>query len=1192
MGNGSRLASNPIIITGAEPPYSTSSVAISSPTMEGCEIETVSVETYILDGTTGATDFTRIALPAGLVYVPGSFTSTGTATATYVTTNTVGDHEEIEISLPAGATTADVIAYSFGVESTATICSGNYSIDLSTYVTTSRLFCGGVSCGTTQIVTGQASTQISISKAVLDQSAFSATAVYVQGGSDTDYVVAVGVENTGAVDLAPGITYEVFCADGSGARVGAPIYTGAIGQAIPIGATIDETFSFTSGTFCGPNSNIVVEFAPGPSNCFCDPLSVVIASQPSPVSGNITFVNDNITVNEAVGTATLEVIFNGTAPGVFTVDFTTLNNTAVALQDYMATLGSLTFAGTDGEIQTITIPILDDTLAEPTENFWVELSNISIPVISILDNQAVVNIIDNDTEICGDGIDNDGDGLIDCDDPDCYLAANSGDTDTDGDGIGDSCDLDDDNDGVLDSDECADEATLVFAGNPTTINGTSIAGTTSLNNGDIILVENAGTFLNGDIANARITIVNIGSGAEYDPNAGMLSSVGHNPSIGDYLSFILEAIDDATGQVLILDGDADLLDIDSQNGDDFTEVIGIPTSFTSTLGSSLIPLNYLSGGPGAGQNYFGLNPAIAGVSTDWADEINTSNDPNSVMTIAYENVNQIALTFGVTGSANYSAGTRDLRLSNFRIIRYCDTDADGIPDYHDLDSDNDGCFDTVEAGHTDGDNDGILGNSPVTVDNAGQVTGQGGYTGVTGNEVVATQVGIGTDPANLSVVDGGSASFTINATATNTISFLAGSPDYSGAGSTDSSANIRYQWQENGTNLANGGVYGGVTTSTLTISDVTGLNGNTYTVVVTHSDNNCYTESRSATLTTLSACDAISSGNPDTDGDGVADLCDLDNDNDGILDSIEDLNLDGDNDPSTNPSDSDGDGIPDYLDIDSDDDGIPDNVEAQSTQGYIAPSLVDANNNGLDDAYEGNGNLGIFPVDTDGDLVPDYLDEDSDNDNVPDNIEGHDHDHDGLPDVVLVGSDSDNDGLDDGYEGAVLIDVDVNDEINDPFNDLPNTDGDAESDYRDTDDDNDGIPTMDEDANNDGDYSNDDFDNDGIPDYLDPDQPMEIDDVEVFNIVTPNNDGVHDYLVITGLDTRTNNTLQIYNRWGILIYETRSYNTEGNVFDGTSQGRATIRKGDRLPVGTYFYILDYEDLDATWKNLSGYLYLN
>ena len=43
--------------------------------------------------------------------------------------------------------------------------------------------------------------------------------------------------------------------------------------------------------------------------------------------------------------------------------------------------------------------------------------------------------------------------MIDCEDPDCYLAVNSGDTDTDGDGIGNSCDIDDDNDGILDINE-------------------------------------------------------------------------------------------------------------------------------------------------------------------------------------------------------------------------------------------------------------------------------------------------------------------------------------------------------------------------------------------------------------------------------------------------------------------------------------------------------------------------------------------------------------------------------------------------------------------------------------------------------------------------------------------------------------------------------------------------------------------
>ena len=58
---------------------------------------------------------------------------------------------------------------------------------------------------------------------------------------------------------------------------------------------------------------------------------------------------------------------------------------------------------------------------------------------------------------------------------------------------------------------------------------------------------------------------------------------------------------------------------------------------------------------------------------------------------------------------------------------------------------------------------------------------------------------------------------------------------------------------------------------------------------------------------------------------------DIDCDNDGILDSFEDLNTDGDSDPTTNPTNSDGDLYPDYLDIDSDNDGITDNVEAQTT---------------------------------------------------------------------------------------------------------------------------------------------------------------------------------------------------------------------------------------------------------------------
>lgn len=322
---------------------------------------------------------------------------------------------------------------------------------------------------------------------------------------------------------------------------------------------------------------------------------------------------------------------------------------------------------------------------------------------------------------------------------------------------------------------------------------------------------------------------------------------------------------------------------------------------------------------------------------------------------------------------------------------------------------------------------------------------------------------------------------------------------------------------------------------------------------------------------------------------------DLDSDNDGIVDSFEDLNADNDNDPSTNPTDTDGDGIPDYLDIDSDNDGIPDNIEAQPALGYIPPSLVDANNNGLDDAYEVDGNIGLIPMDSDNDGIPDYVDEDSDNDNVPDAIEGHDNDHDGVPEVSLIGSDKDNDGLDDGYEGETVIDIDVNDEIDDPSTALPDTDSDGIPDFRDSDDDDDGIETMDEDTNGDGDYANDDANENGIPDYLDPDLgelTTDEEEVDVVNVITPNGDGVHDVLEIRGLSNYPNNTVRIYNRWGVMVFQTKSYNTNGNVFDGTSQGRVTVDQDNKLPVGTYFYVIDYQDNGGSTKQLTGYIYIN
>lgn len=55
-----------------------------------------------------------------------------------------------------------------------------------------------------------------------------------------------------------------------------------------------------------------------------------------------------------------------------------------------------------------------------------------------------------------------------------------------------------------------------------------------------------------------------------------------------------------------------------------------------------------------------------------------------------------------------------------------DNDGDGVPNYHDLDSDNDGLNDVVEGGNLDPDNDGVVGEGNPATDIDGQVIGQNG----------------------------------------------------------------------------------------------------------------------------------------------------------------------------------------------------------------------------------------------------------------------------------------------------------------------------------------------------------------------------------------------------------------------------------------------------------------------------------
>ena len=77
----------------------------------------------------------------------------------------------------------------------------------------------------------------------------------------------------------------------------------------------------------------------------------------------------------------------------------------------------------------------------------------------------------------------------------------------------------------------------------------------------------------------------------------------------------------------------------------------------------------------------------------------------------------------------------------------------------------------------------------------------------------------------------------------------------------------------------------------------------------------------------------------------------------------------------------------------------------------------------------------------------------------------------------------------------------------------------------------------------------------------------------IYNTFTPNNDGENDTWVIPNIAKYPDNKLEIYNRYGQLVFKRNSYNNE---WDGTYLGQA-------LPTGTYFYYLDSRSEKGTYK---------
>ncbi|WMX14574.1 cadherin-like domain-containing protein [Aureispira sp. CCB-E] len=490
-----------------------------------------------------------------------------------------------------------------------------------------------------------------------------------------------------------------------------------------------------------------------------------------------------------------------------------------------------------------------------------------------------------------------------------------------------------------------------------------------------------------------------------------------------------------------------------------------------------------------------------------------------------------------------------------------DADGDAVINSYDLDSDNDGISDIVEAGGVDTDGNGLV-DGTTDADNDGLIdlydSSVAGTTNVTNTSADDCQTVV--SPAHtISFASG-----TTDAVGNVTLSFsVFGAYGFNGAEFTltgEGGVNLGTFNRTNSDNSAYADCSNPPMNFSVVISQANwNLWNNDGTVVIDFQadadvdPNFCATAS--SCISNVEANYQIpgvgSAGNDiavtNTDGDLLPDYLDLDADNDGIPDIVEaggtDVNGDGRID---NYTDTDGDGWNDVVDGDVGNDGTSENLVD-----VLIITNSDGNSDGIPDSYPNN--------DTDRDGILDHLDLDADNDGIPDVVEagGTDENGDGRVDNYV---DVDNDGYNDVVDGDV-----GNDGIPENSADAlqlteadGNGDGRADS-YPEGDTDRDGIlDQLDLDA-----------DNDGIPDVVEAGGTDVNGDGRADGYIDNDRDGYNDVVdgdptnaLAVGTDTNganTSNALQLTGE-----------DTNG---DGTPEDYPT---GDTDGDG----ILDQLDLDA------------
>jgi len=285
-----------------------------------------------------------------------------------------------------------------------------------------------------------------------------------------------------------------------------------------------------------------------------------------------------------------------------------------------------------------------------------------------------------------------------------------------------------------------------------------------------------------------------------------------------------------------LDGIEDAFDLDSDND-------GIP-DYVESLGNNFLNLSRVDADNNGLDDVYDINALpIDTDSDDVADYLDLDSDNDGIYDL--HETGQLGLlsdtdTNGVVdgpvinfGSNGWVDDAETFADSDFLGYILDDFDSDSNFSYLDLDSDDDGCSDVIEAGFSDGNSDDLLGNETVVVNSSGLIVNAlDGYTIPNSNYLDTAPITIITEPSDTDICE-----------------------SYEAIISMASDTAESFQWEIstdglNWTSLSDDITYSGTLSNELTITDVPlTFDGNLYRVKLNRTGNSCDFYSEEITLT-------------------------------------------------------------------------------------------------------------------------------------------------------------------------------------------------------------------------------------------------------------------------------------------------------------------------------------------------------